>query len=166
MHTTRYRFQIRLCTCNMCGHSRKFFRVIDEILPQLADQHNFLPTPQIDADSDHFLPLSELFDRAEYYHPDHFLPENKGAKIKPILCPDCDMVCTSKKDFKKHQLLMHKINTTTTTTSTSTVASTTATTYSTNNYISPHSSPLSSGAIQKLRPPPLGTPKNDGRIIL
>jgi len=147
-----YRFQIRLCACDMCGHPRKYSGVMDEILPQLIDHRNFLPTPHIDNDSDHFLPLSELFDRGEYYRPDLFLPENESAKIKPVLCLDCDMVCTSKKDFKKHHLLMHKV-TTTTTTSTSTATSTTTATTSSifdGGNISPHSStPNSPKTVRK-----------------
>jgi len=108
-----YRYQVRLCGCDQCPTQRQFGGILEELLPQLANHKNFIPTPQKDDDTDHYLQLFEVLDRP-YHRPDFFMPENPGAKIKPVLCELCgDVVCTSQKDYRKHRLLKHGGTTTT-----------------------------------------------------
>ena len=101
-----YRFQVRLCNCTTCPKNRPYEGFLEKVIPQLAQHKNFLPTPQKDDDSEHFSTLEELLD-SPYVRPDTHLPENPAAQVKPIFCADCDTVCTSQKDFRKHKQALH-----------------------------------------------------------
>lgn len=158
-----YCYQIRLCDCELCPPNRKFQGVLEACLPDLSNHKSFVPTPQKDSDSDHFLPLEELLARP-YCRPDFFLPENPAAKIKPVLCPACDVVCTSQKDFFKHQKAQHyqlgniaPLTTTTTTTTTTSSTTTTTTSTDTTQKLSKRSSLKRSRSSKKS--PPESSPK-------
>jgi len=89
-HSSWYQYQVRLCSCDSCPQNRPFKDYIKQILPGLSQHKNFIPTPQMDPETQHFLPLEELMDK-HYCRPDTFLPENLAAKIKATICKDCEV---------------------------------------------------------------------------
>jgi len=104
-----YCYQVRLCNCDLCPKNRPFEGLLEKMLPDLSKHKNFIPTPQKDPDSEHFLPLDVLL-VSPYCRPDFFLPENQTSKFKPIFCKDCHTVCTSQKDHLKHRQIQHQNN--------------------------------------------------------
>jgi len=88
----------------VCPKGRKFHKILENI--QLKEHRNFLPTPVKDEDEDHYKSLPILL-AGVYYSPDFDLPYNDAAKNKPIVCGDCDTVCTSQKDYHKHRRYIH-----------------------------------------------------------